>query len=99
MLKNFSEIFTTIEVDTVTGEYYTIIPEQIINELNLYEESEIEWNVDGDEAIIKEKKWKNITYISRNAVYSKNWVRCSLNLYGHYLILNITPSYPIRKLR
>ena len=56
MLKNFSEIFTTIEVDTVTGEYYTVIPEQIINELNLYEESEIEWNVDGDEAIIKEKK-------------------------------------------
>jgi len=56
MLKNFSEIFTTIEVDTVTGEYYTVIPEQIINELNLYEESEIEWNVDGNEAIVKEKK-------------------------------------------
>ena len=32
MLKNFSEIFSTIEVDTVTGEYYTIIPEQVINE-------------------------------------------------------------------
>jgi len=56
MLKNFSEIFTTIEVDTVTGEYYTVIPEQIINELSLYEESQLEWNVDGSEAIVKEKK-------------------------------------------
>tara|TARA_B100001250_G_scaffold267051_1_gene230367 strand:+ start:65 stop:235 length:171 start_codon:yes stop_codon:yes gene_type:complete len=56
MLKNFSEIFTTIEIDTVTGEYYTVIPEQIINELSLYEESQIEWNVDGSEAIVKEKK-------------------------------------------
>ena len=56
MQKNFGEIFSTIEIDTVSGEYYTTIPEQVINELNLYEESEIQWNVDGDEAIIKEKK-------------------------------------------
>ena len=56
MLKNFSEIFTTIEVDTVTGEYYTIIPEQVINELGLYEETELEWQIEGDEVLIKEKK-------------------------------------------
>ncbi len=56
MQKNFGEIFSTIEIDTVSGEYYTVVPEQVINELNLYEESEIQWNVDGDEAIIKEKK-------------------------------------------
>ena len=56
MLKNFGEIFSTIEIDTVSGEYYTMIPEQVINELNLYEESMIQWNVDGDEAIIKEKE-------------------------------------------
>ncbi len=56
MLKNFGDIFSTIEVNTATGEYYTIIPEQVINELNLYEESEIGWNLDGDEAIIKENK-------------------------------------------
>ena len=56
MQKNFGEIFSTIEIDTVSGEYYTMIPEQVINELNLYEESEIQWNVDGDEAIIKEKE-------------------------------------------
>ena len=56
MLKNFGDIFSTIEVNTATGEYYTIIPEQVINELNLYEESEIGWNIDGDEAIIKQSK-------------------------------------------
>ena len=56
MKKNFEEIFTTIEIDTISGEYFTIIPEQVINELSLYEESEIQWNVDGDEAIIKERK-------------------------------------------
>ena len=56
MQKNFGEIFSTIEIDTVSGEYYTVVPEQVINDLNLYEESEIQWNVDGDEAIIKERK-------------------------------------------
>ena len=56
MQKNFGEIFSTIEIDTVSGEYYTVVPEQVINDLNLYEESEIQWSVDGDEAIIKERK-------------------------------------------
>ena len=56
MLKNFSEIFTTIEVDTVTGEYYTIIPEQVINEMNLYEDTELQWRIESDEIIIKEKE-------------------------------------------
>ena len=56
MQKNFGEIFSTIEIDTVSGEYYTTIPEQVINELSLYEESQIQWNVDGSEAIIKERK-------------------------------------------
>ena len=56
MRKNFDEIFSTIEVDTISGQYFTIIPEQVINDLNLYEESEIQWNVDGHEAIIKEKE-------------------------------------------
>ena len=56
MLKNFSEIFSTIEVDTVTGEYYTVIPEQVINEMNLYEDTQLQWRVESDEIIIKEKK-------------------------------------------
>ena len=56
MLKNFSEIFSTIEVDTVTGEYYTIIPEQVINEMNLYEDTQLQWRVESDEIIIKERE-------------------------------------------
>ena len=56
MLKNFSEIFSTIEVDTVTGEYYTVIPEQVINEMNLYEDTELQWRVESDEIIIKERE-------------------------------------------
>ena len=56
MLKNFSEIFSTIEVDTVTGEYYTVIPEQVINEMNLYEDTELQWRIESDENIIKEKE-------------------------------------------
>ena len=56
MLKNFSEIFSTIEVDTVTGEYYTIIPEQVINEMDLYEDTELQWRIESDEIIIKEKE-------------------------------------------
>ena len=56
MLKNFSEIFSTIEVDTVTGEYYTVIPEQVINEMNLYEDTELQWRIESDEIIIKEKE-------------------------------------------
>ena len=33
MRKNFDEIFSTIEIDNVTGRYFTTIPEEIINEL------------------------------------------------------------------
>ena len=30
MRKNFEEIFSTIEIDTVTGRYFTTIPEEIM---------------------------------------------------------------------
>jgi|TARA_R100000008_G_scaffold84452_1_gene71871 bifunctional DNA-binding transcriptional regulator/antitoxin component of YhaV-PrlF toxin-antitoxin module len=56
MQKKSEIIFTTIEVDTVSGEYYTIIPEQIINEMGWYEETKIRWLIDGDEIIIMEEK-------------------------------------------
>lgn len=56
MEKKSEKIFTTIEVDTVSGEYYTIIPEQIINEMGWYEETKIRWLIDGDEIIIEEEK-------------------------------------------
>ena len=59
MRKNFDEIFTSIEVDTVTGEYYTIIPEEIINEYNWYEETQLRWVIDNDDIILRDADSEN----------------------------------------
>jgi len=56
MKKNFDKIFSTIEIDRVTGEYYTIIPEHLMNEFGWYEDTELKWNIDGDEIIIQERE-------------------------------------------
>ena len=55
MQKNSGEIFTSIEVDTVTGEYYTVIPEAVVNEMGWFEETPLKWSMDGKEAIITEQ--------------------------------------------
>jgi len=55
MKKNPAEISSIIETDPVTGEYYTIIPEWIMNEMNWYEGTPISFNSDGDEVIITDK--------------------------------------------
>jgi hypothetical protein len=54
MKKNPDEIFTAIEVDQITGEYYAIIPEWIMNDQNWYEGTEIKFHTDGGEVIITE---------------------------------------------
>ena len=54
MKKNPDEILTSIEPDMVTGEYYTIIPEWIMNEMNWYEGTKIKFNIDTEEVIITE---------------------------------------------
>ena len=54
MQKNSGKFFTTIEIDTVTGEYYTVIPEQLMNEFGWYEEQKLQWVTDSDEIIITE---------------------------------------------
>ena len=59
MKKNFDKIFTSIEVDTVTGEYYTIIPEEIINEYNWYEETQLRWVIDNDDIILRDADSEN----------------------------------------
>ena len=56
MQKNSGKFLTIIEVDTVTGEYYTVIPEQLMNEFGWYEETNLQWVVDADEIIITEYK-------------------------------------------
>ena len=55
MRKNFSQNFSDVEVDPITGEYLVRIPEWIINEMGWYEETPLEWVVEGDELILREK--------------------------------------------
>ena len=54
MKKNPDEILPSIETNMVTGEYYTIIPEWIMNEMNWYEGTKIKFNIDTEEVIITE---------------------------------------------
>ena len=55
MKKNSEENTNPIQVDPITGNYYVIIPEWIINELSWYEDTEINFDLDGTELILTEK--------------------------------------------
>ena len=48
------QFITSIEVDTVTGEYRAIIPEWIINEMGWYEDTNLTWKIDDNDVIITE---------------------------------------------
>jgi|TARA_Y100000287_G_scaffold144931_1_gene119709 antitoxin component of MazEF toxin-antitoxin module len=52
MQKNPGENFTTVEVDSVTGEYVIKVPEWIISEYGWYEGTEVNMEVDGDAIVI-----------------------------------------------
>ena len=54
MRKNPDELKTTIEIDPVTGEYYTIIPEWIVNDQGWYEGTDLQFKLDGDDIFINE---------------------------------------------
>lgn len=54
MKKNSGDIFEVVEVDPITGQYFIVIPEQIINELEWYEDTRIKLSVDGDELVLAE---------------------------------------------
>jgi len=54
MKKNFGENIQSVQVDPISGEYYVIIPEWMINELSWYEDTEVEFNLDGNEIVIAE---------------------------------------------
>jgi hypothetical protein len=56
MQKNSEKIFSTIEVDPVTGNYHMTVPEVILNEMQWYEDTTVRWFVDGDEIILTEEK-------------------------------------------
>ena len=54
MRKNLDELKTTIEINPATGEYYTIIPEWVINDQGWYEGTNLQFDVDADEILITE---------------------------------------------
>ena len=54
MQKNPQNIFSTIEIDPVSGEYYTVIPEEVINEMGYYEETRLDWRIDGGDVYFTE---------------------------------------------
>jgi len=54
MRKNPDELKTTIEIDPVTGEYYTIIPEWIVNDQGWYEGTNVQFTYEGDDIFINE---------------------------------------------
>jgi len=56
MRKNFSENFSDLEVDPITGEYIIKLPEWVINEMGWYEDTRIEWMIDGNELLLREKE-------------------------------------------
>ena len=55
MKKNSGEIFESVQVDPITGDYYVIIPEIVVNELSWYEDTEISFKIEGDEVILTER--------------------------------------------
>jgi hypothetical protein len=56
MKKNSGEIFESVQVDPINGEYYLVIPEIIANELSWYEDTEISFNLEGNEVVLTERK-------------------------------------------
>ena len=54
MEKNREKNFSTVEVDSVTGEYVMRMPEWVVSEFGWYEGTEINMEVDGDSVIITE---------------------------------------------
>jgi hypothetical protein len=55
MKKNSGEIFKSLQVDPITGEYYVIVPEIVVNELSWYEDTEISFKMEGNEVILTER--------------------------------------------
>ncbi len=55
MKKNPAENFTTIEIDPVSGEYFTVLPEWIVNEQGWFEGTTLNIHEDSGEIVISEK--------------------------------------------
>jgi hypothetical protein len=56
MKKNFAENFQSVQVDPITGEYYIVLPESVVNELEWYEDTSVRLTIEANELIITEDK-------------------------------------------
>ena len=56
MKKNSGKNFEVLQVDPITGEYYIVVPEWIVNELSWYEDSEISFSLEGTDLVLTEKE-------------------------------------------
>jgi hypothetical protein len=54
MKKNSENIFAPIEIDPITGEYFIKLSEQIMNELEWYEDTQIKFSIEGSEVVLTE---------------------------------------------
>ena len=54
MQKKSGDIFEYIQVDPITGQYYVVIPEKIMNDLSWYEDTQIKLTLEGNEIILTE---------------------------------------------
>lgn len=54
MQKKSDDNTRLLQVDPITGEYYLSIPEWIVNEFSWYEDTEVRFNIEGDEIILSE---------------------------------------------
>lgn len=54
MKKNSAEIFDYISIHPITGDYILTIPEQIMNELEWYEDTKIRFTIEGNDVILSE---------------------------------------------
>ena len=56
MKKNFDEVYSAVEVDQATDRYYMAIPEEVMNELDWYEDIVLKWNLNIDGIYLTLKK-------------------------------------------
>jgi antitoxin component of MazEF toxin-antitoxin module len=55
MKKNSEKNFQSLQIDSLTGDYFIILPEWMVNELSWYEDTEIEVKIEGSDIILTEK--------------------------------------------
>lgn len=56
MKANSNHFITEVQIDPVTDDYILIIPEELLNRLNWYEGTPLEWTVDDDTIMLREKE-------------------------------------------